>query len=360
MDCVRCVAMLLACGLAFLLLRSRDVPAPREVGTGSVAVQPPSLVPAYNGVAIQVQVAQGAAKCYGRMVREIAELGANTVLFSIDGYQEHAGSTEVETEPAKTPPDEVWAELFGAARRERLRIILMPKVLLAKPRGREWRGVIDPGPRWEEWFGSYRRFILHYAHLAAASHVDVFVVGSELLSAEKHTQRWRDLIAAVRDVYPGLLTYSANWDHYESIHFWDDLDLVAMTSYHQTSASPQPQLSELVASWRSQQLKVLTWLDAVGKPLLFTEVGWCSQEGCSIEPWNYYRQPEATLTGLAEQKLNYQAFVEVWEECPSVQGMIWWEWSAQAGGPEDPGYTPKGKPAEAVLRDFFARFSSRQ
>jgi len=32
--------------------------------------------------------------------------------------------------------------------------------------------------------------------------------------------------------------------------------------------------------------------------------------------------------------------------------VIWWEWNATAGGPTDFGYTPKGKPAEQVLRQW--------
>ena len=38
-------------------------------------------------------------------------------------------------------------------------------------------------------------------------------------------------IAYVRQTFKGKLTYSANWDHYSGIGFWDDLDLIGMNSY---------------------------------------------------------------------------------------------------------------------------------
>lgn len=40
---------------------------------------------------------------------------------------------------------------------------------------------------------------------------------------------------------------------------------------------------------------------------------------------------------------------------PMVGGIIFWEWTIGPGGPGDEGYTPKGKPAEQILRDYFKR-----
>jgi hypothetical protein len=34
-------------------------------------------------------------------------------------------------------------------------------------------------------------------------------------------------------------------------------------------------------------------------------------------------------------------------------GVIWWEWEASEGGSGDFGYSPKAKPAEQVLRQWF-------
>ena len=112
--------------------------------------------------------------------------------------------------------------------------------------------------------------------------------------------------------------------------------------------------------WREIRRGILEFQAQVGKPLLFTEAGWCSQEGCSVEAWNYYRTQVATPAGLEEQRRNYRAFVETWAEQPALGGIIWWEWTEGFGGPTDYGYTPRNKPAEAVLRDLFQQRSTCQ
>jgi hypothetical protein len=327
--------------------RPREATRPRLRGL-------PSPDPPYHGMAIQVYSADNVVARYGQMIREIAELGADTVLFSLDGFQKHVESTDIRTDPKRTPTDDEWLELFDLAHNQGLRIVLMPKILLSDPRGNEWRGKIQP-TSWDAWFDAYRRLVVHYATLAERGHVEVFIVGSELVSTEKMTDEWRRVIAEVRDCYHGRLSYSANWDHYRGIQFWGDLDLIGMTSYHRLSDNPGPSLEDLRKSWVPIKRRILEWQAGVGKPLLFTEAGWCSQEGCSVEAWNYYRQEKATPAGMREQADCYQAFIEAWSDEPAVGGILWWEWSYEARGELDYGYTPKGKPAERLLRDFFRR-----
>lgn len=312
----------------------------------------------FHGVAWQIHHSHDCVARARRVFREIADLGADTVLISNPGYQEHAGSDTFHLDPGVTPTREEWLEIFDVAREHRLRIVLMPMILLSDPRGTEWRGVIKP-PNWDDWFEQYRAFLLHFARIAEEGGVDVFMVGSELVSTERLTSRWRRVIREVREVYGGLLSYSANWDHYRVVEFWDDLDLVGMTSYYKLSADPNPSLETLIDAWKPIRRGILRWQEQVGKPLLFTEVGWCSQEGASIEPWNYFYKREATPAGLEEQRRCYRAFMETWKDVPQVGGTIWWEWSEDGGGEDDYNYTPRGKPAEHELRRWFAAQARR-
>jgi hypothetical protein len=318
----------------------------------------PDPNPPYHGVAIQVYSVRDVLPTYGRMIREIAELGADTVMFSVNGYQRHVESSRIATDPDETPTDDEWLRLFALARQRGLRVVLMPKILLSDPRAKDWRGKIRP-TSWDEWFHQYQQFVLHFAELAERGQVEVFIVGSELISTEKFTDRWRNTIAAVREVYHGRLSYSANWDHYRGIQFWDDLDLIGMTTYHALADEPAPSLAALRASWGPIKTHILDWQREIGRPILFTEAGWCSQEGCSVEAWNYYRQEAATEAGRNEQRDCYQAFVDSWADVPEVGGILWWEWTAGQGGDADVGYTPKNKPAEAVLRNLFREAAAR-
>ena len=313
---------------------------------------------AYHGLAIQLHDSADAVSRYSRLLREIAALGADTVLISVNCFQEHVDSVLIEVDPAVTPSDAELAELIGIAHGLGLRVVLMPKVLLSDPKGSEWRGKIKP-PTWDGWFGQYRRVLLRYARLSQRSGVDVFIVGSELISTEKLTEQWIRTINAVREVYHGVLGYSANWDHYRSVQFWDHLDLIGMTSYYKLSDEPGPSVDELQEAWRGIKKKVVAFSEEKQKPILFTEAGWCSQEGCSVEAWNYFRSEQSSAKALEEQRRNYQVFIDTWADDPHVAGIIWWEWTEDVGGPDDYGYTPKGKPAEQRLRQLFERVRER-
>jgi hypothetical protein len=342
----------------------------REEKSGETAHKPVKYEPAprrpllepderYHGVAWQIHNSKGCVEKARRIIGEIADLGADTILISNAGYQEHAGSESFKIDPKVTPTPEEWEKIFGVAHDNGLRVILMPIILLSEPRGNEWRGVINP-PSWDDWFAQYRRFIGHFARLAADNDVEMLMIGSEFVSSEKYTDQWEKVIRHVRGIYPGLLSYSSNWDHYKVIQFWDKLDMVGMTSYYKLADEPGPSLKELIQAWEPLKRGLLRWQEKVGKPLLFTEVGWCSQEGASIEPWNYYYDQNPTKAGLVEQRRCYRAFIETWENTPEVGGVIWWEWTDTRGGPGDYNYTPKGKPAERILREWFSRVRQRQ
>jgi hypothetical protein len=309
----------------------------------------------YYGLAVQVHGGGKAIAKYSRLIREVAALGADTILLSADGFQEGIDSIVIDFGSDYGPSADEWLKLFEVAHDHGLRVVLMPKVLLRDPGGGAWRGQIAPNS-WEAWFAQYRRMILHFAELARRGSVEVLMIGSELVSTEKHTEQWRRIVREVRAVYSGKLGYSANWDHYKNILFWDDLDLIGLTTYHNLNKSKQtyPSADDLHQAWKPIRAGIVKWQKTIGLPLLFTEVGWCSQEGCSTQPWNYYHTEKATPAGHQEQAANYRAFISAWADRPQVGGMIWWEWTTAPGGDDDYHYTPRAKPAETVLREFFA------
>jgi len=306
-----------------------------------------------HGLALQIHRAEGAVSRLAPAVREVAELGADTVTISFSGYQKHAASWRIRNDEERTPDPDDMVRLIAVARANHLRVILMPKILLSEPRGSEWRGRIQP-PSWKDWFEQYRRFIVPWARLAEEARAEVFVVGSELVSAEKHTRHWLRTIGDVRRVFHGQLAYSANWDHYSKIEFWNKVDLIGLTTYYKLSDTEMPSVSDLLDAWVPIKKQILSWQRTAAKPLLLTEVGWPSQPGCSIEAWNYYRHTKPSPEGLEEQRRCYEAFARTWADVPQLAGTIWWEWTPEPAGPQDFGYTPKGKPAEQVLRRWLA------
>jgi hypothetical protein len=331
--------------------------AGQAAGAGSLA---PGLTNAgtagerrYRGMAIQVASGPGAVEKYSPLIRDVAALGADTVLLCSAGYMEHAKAQAIFIDALKTPSPDDFRGLLRLAGEQGLRVILMPIVLLRHPRGSEWRGVIEP-PDWEEWWRQYREFVMYFADIAQSGGIEAMMIGSELVSTEKQTDQWRELIRVVRGRFGGKLGYSANWDHYKPVQFWDQLDLIGMTSYYTLADKKGPSVEELVKRWQPHYKELTEWQRQLGRPIVFTEVGWCSQEGAATAPWNYYQSSTASPAGMEEQRRLYEAFLQVWDTTPGVGGIIWWEWTAGAGGPQDYGYTPKAKPAEQVLRRWFA------
>jgi len=339
---------------------STDPAALRSSKQPPAKAQKPPRAPAgaqFRGLAIQLEGGPGVYDKYERLLPQVADLGADTVLFVVHGWQDHAGSLDLHIDAQKTTTDKDLGQLCDAAKAHGLRVILMPIVLLSHPRNNEWRGKIVPGDRdWDAWFKRYTKFIMHFAKLAEKHRVDLMMVGSELIKAEVYTDHWLRLIEEIRRNYRGKLGYSANWDHYstEKIKFWGALDYVGMTSYYELAAGPNPEQAEIDKNWEEIKKDILDFQQEVKKPVIFTEVGWCSQEGAAHEGWNYYANQKATDEGEREQAMLYDCFMRAWSTEPGVGGIIWWEWDASGGGRDDFNYTPQGKLAEGLLRRWFA------
>ena len=105
---------------------------------------------------------------------------------------------------------------------------------------------------------------------------------------------WVDLIARVRSLYHGKLTYAANFDQYRFVGFWDRLDLLGINAYFPLTRRLLPEQPNadraaiLEARWRS----LLRSLDAFraergipGHRVLFTEIGYVGRANSTIEPW---------------------------------------------------------------------------
>ena len=153
---------------------------------------------------------------------------------------------------------------------------------------------------WAEWFESYRTFILHYARLAEANGIEALCIGSELRTTVKERpQDWRAIIAEVRKVYHGLLTYGANWyGEFEEVPFWDDLDLIAIHAYFPLSTEQRPTRAQLVRGWRTYLERIERLQRRYRKPVLFTELGYRSVNATAGKPWEWPRAGESARVGI--------------------------------------------------------------
>jgi hypothetical protein len=247
-----------------------------------------------------------------------------------------------------TPSEGALRTAIRGAHRRGMRVLLFPTVFVADLGPGEWRGTLDP-PDWDAWFRAYRESLLRYARLAAEEGVELFSVGSELCSSERHEARWRETIAAVREVYSGRILYSANWDHYRDIPFLDALDYLGINAYYQLTEVPRPEVEDLRRSWEPIRADLLDWARREGRSLLFTEVGYPSREGAGIDPWDHTAQRPVDLE---TQRRAYRAFIETWRGTPEIAGVFFYLWWGD-GGPDDTDYTPRRKPAQQEIAGWF-------
>jgi len=286
---------------------------------------------------------------FDKMLGEIRDLGASHVAFVVHWAQDDVTSSEIAPDPVETLPDTRLRAVILKAHSLGLRVLLLPIVHLRTRRIGQWRGTLKPTD-WEAWWSDYRRFLMHYTDMAAQTKVELLSVGSELVTTEADRGRWATLIKEVRARYRGRLLYSANWDHYRPVAFWDLVDVIGLTGYHKLTESKEPSLAELTASWQIIRKELVRFQREVGKPLLFTELGYPSQDGAASHPWDY---TTSEPVDLLEQALCYRAFVEAWKGERALAGVFFWNWFGY-GGEKSTYYTPKGKPAEGIIRAWFA------
>lgn len=282
------------------------------------------------------------------LIDDLATTGATHISMVVQWAQEDVAADVIEPDEHDTQDDEVVRALIRYSRSRGLKVMVFPIIWVQKRAMGEWRGTLRPQSL-ERWWSHYERFIMHYAELAAEEGATMFSVGSELGSMERHRARWLKLIEKVRGRFKGELLYSANWDHYDQVTFWDALDFVGMTAYYELTDRNEADQATLTAAWVKIRDTLLAWQQRVGRPIILTEVGYPSQDGGARQPWNYTLHNKVDHE---EQRRAYEAFVTAWSGEEALGGVFFWNWYGLGGEPcRD--YTPRGKPAEQVIRRWY-------
>jgi hypothetical protein len=247
-----------------------------------------------------------------------------------------------------TVEDAVLARAIRGAHRRGLQVLVFPILTVEETHPGQWRGTIAPASV-AAWWLDYETFILHYARIAAAGDAEAFLVGSELASTEAWRGRWFHLISRVERGFHGALAYSANWDHYRGVSFWNRVDAIGISGYFELTDDRDAGVVPLTRAWIAARKRLVAFARARGKPLWLTEVGYTSRDGAATRPWDYTLD---TPVDLEEQRRCYRALALSWGGVRELGGVFLWNWTGD-GGPADRGYTARGKPAEQVLRRWF-------
>lgn len=292
-------------------------------------------------------------------LRELHALGANWVSLMPFGFEESLDADEVRIigrHYSAGETDERMRRAIADAHAAGMHVLLKPHIWI---RNGDWIGHADPGSpeRWEHWMESYREFALHYARIAELYGAETFAVGVELGNSEEREDFWRALVRDVRAVYHGKLVYCANWDNVARVRWWDAVDYVGVQFYAPLASSAGAEEDEM----RAKLARTLDALGAVsarvGRPVLFTEVGYKSMRGTAVRPheWPEQLEGQPVSASVSDQARAWRVFLAGIRDRPWVEGLYVWKWFTDPTSSEEGpfGFSPRGKPAEAALRSAF-------
>jgi glycosyl hydrolase family 113 len=298
------------------------------------------------------------------------EWGSEEMWATLDELQEH-GANAVQIHPyagirndgtirdrsfgdPENPPGWITRPI-AEARRRGMKLMMKPHLAYWGSRF-SWRGEIDFGEdedAWNRFFRGYETWIVNLARMSRGA--DSFVVGTELDRTLHREKDWRRIIAAVRKVYSGPLTYAANWTDYQRVPFWDALDTVGIQAYFPLAATPKakpptPELQEpqLKSAWAARIRELEAFSKKAGKAIVFTELGYHCTAKVALEPWDYSKG-EKKYEALQARCL--KAALEAIEESQAVRGAYLWKWFPGPRKPRD--FNLEAEHMRKVLRDFW-------
>ena len=278
-------------------------------------------------------------------LNRLADDGINQVTFYLTWY--FGNTTDAAILPGPfTPSDSEVATAIQAAHQAGMTVQIDP-ILWSGPTsttGYHWRGLLDPTDQ-DAFWSAYDDLILHYAQLAQDNDVEVYAIGSELRALEPYVDRWRQLAAAVRQVYSGKLTYMALTWSVKKVEFWRSVDYIGTSPYYWLSGDMMPSYQELRDAWGPFFRPLRRLSKRTGRPVLFNEIGYLSAQKTTADPWR------AKTTYPASQKLQARAYAALLDAAADqrwLAGIVFYKWT-EPGLPTDTSYSPRDKRAECAM-----------
>ncbi|SHM62235.1 glycoside hydrolase family 113 [Flavobacterium xanthum] len=206
---------------------------------------------------------------------------------------------------------------------------------------------------WKKWEADYEKYILDFAQLAQQEKIELFCFGTELgNSVAKRPEYWSQLIQKIKKIYTGKLTYAANWDDFDKVPFWNELDYIGIDAYFPLSDATTPAVADLNEAWQQHILKMEKLQAKTNKKILFTEFGYRNSDQAAKEPW---KENQSGINNLAQANA-YESLFQTLTQKNWFAGGFAWKWYADAYHKEPKNsidYTPQEKPALETIKKWY-------
>lgn len=274
-------------------------------------------------------------------------LSVNWTAVTLGALQDHPQATEIKFREKPTVTDDEVRFAIHKAKELELQVCLKPVVNCANGTWRAHINFFDTDvpcePKWSEWFASYTEFILHYALIAEETGCEMLCIGCEMVQTDRREIEWRKLIADVREVYSGIITY--NCDKYQegAVKWWDAVDVISSSGYYP------------IDKWEEQLDRIEKVVKQYDKPFFFMEAGCPSREGSEYLP-NDWGLPGAPSEEV--QRRFYETMFAQSDKRDWVGGFMLWDWPARLYEESDAAanddYCMYGKQAEQTVRNYYS------
>lgn len=219
-----------------------------------------------------------------------------------------------------------------------------------------WVGAIDyqTENKWETFESSYKNYIMDFAFVADSMEAEAFCIGVEMKQVVINRPNfWSTLIDSVRSVYSGPITYAANWDNYQNVTFWNELDFIGVDAYFPVSTEKTPTIVECYKGWENDFNALKSLSESTNKKIVFTEFGYRNIDYTGLEPWN--EDNNSTFNSLGQENAYQALFCRFWGQTWFNGGFLW-KWHpdySNAGGNNNNRFTPQNKPVELIISNVF-------
>lgn len=243
------------------------------------------------------------------------------------------------------------------AKAKNMKIMLKPQLYV--PNG--WPGAIDfkTDAEWKRWEQQYEDFILFFADMAQEQQVDLLCIGTEFkIALQERTRFWLNLVDKIKSRYKGPLTYAANWDEFYEVpsRFWRKMDYIGIDAYFPLLEDKTPTVAQLTKAWIPKRESIRAFYLRVKKPILFTEFGYLTVDGCAWQAWELEKVVRGLPVNEQAQANAIDAILQTfWEEFYWA-GSFYWKWFPNMQGISDypeRDYSPQGKKGEMILAKWY-------
>ncbi len=243
------------------------------------------------------------------------------------------------------------AYLINTAKKKNLKVMLKPHVWFRNGFATEF--TLQNEADWVIWEKNYTNYILFHASLAQKNKVDLFCFSTELKQVVKQRPKfWTTLIAKIKQVYKGKLTYAANWDNYQNVFFWDQLDYIGIDVYFPLSDKKEPSIEELNMAWLPIKKSMAVYAKQQKKNVLFTEYGF---ESCDYNTKNTWGSHGKFAENEQAQVNAYTSlYTTFYDENWFLGGFLWkWHLTPTTLRSKATSFSPKHKKVmEVIDRQF--------